>query len=190
MATPVNIPNILTYFRLGMVPLVAIVFALQWYVVALTLFFLAGFTDLIDGAIARRLNQRSERGAILDPIADKALMWVTFYCLASVREVPWWLFWLTVLKDLIVVGGIGYLKWRQAPFAYQPIIWSKVATLAQIVTGTLGLIDFTFPHRVFFAYPIYDFVVGGVYITAILIFITALDYVRKGLEIVQQRESG
>ncbi|MBI2345886.1 MAG: CDP-alcohol phosphatidyltransferase family protein [Deltaproteobacteria bacterium] len=178
----------MTYFRLTMVPLFVAAFSLRWYTTALVLFFLAGFTDLVDGAIARWLNQRSDLGAVLDPVADKLLMWAAFYCLATVRILPWWLFWLMVVKDAVVVGGIAYLKWRAIPFAYEPILWSKWATLAQIVTGTFGLIDFTFPGHAFWRYPVADFVSGGIYITGCLILITALEYSRKGLEIIQQRQ--
>lgn len=183
-----SIPNLLTYFRLAMVPLFAFCFARQYYIAALIIFFLAGFTDLIDGAIARFLNQRSDLGAILDPVADKTLMWAAYICLASVRIVPEWLVWLMLVKDFIVLGGIGYLKWRKIPFTYEPILWSKCATLMQIATGTFGLIDYILPGHAFWRYPITDFVWGGVYVTGVLIFVTALEYVRKGLEILQNRQ--
>lgn len=183
-----SIPNILTYFRLLMVPVFAVCFGDHWYRTALLVFFLAGLTDLVDGAIARFFNQRSELGAILDPIADKTLMWAAFVCLATVRILPWWLVWLTLMKDGIVLAGIGYLKWRRIPFTYEAILWSKCATLAQIATGTFGLIDFVLPGHAFWVYPVSDFVMGGIYVTGVLVFVTTLEYIRKGLEILQRHQ--
>ena len=180
-----NLPNILTFSRLLMVPIFAVCFFYHYYLAALLIFFLAGLTDLVDGAIARFLNQRSALGAALDPVADKTLMWAAFICLATVRVIPWWLVYLTLIKDAIVLGGVGLLKWRKVPFTYQPILWSKCATLAQIVTGTFGLIDFVLPGYAFWRYPISDFVMGGIYVTGVLVFVTTLEYIRKGLEILQ-----
>ena len=74
MAT--NLPNLLTYFRILLVPLVVIALYLEedagnW--TALALFAIAGITDWLDGYLARAWNQTSNLGRMLDPIADKSL---------------------------------------------------------------------------------------------------------------------
>ena len=76
-----NLPNILTLSRMVMIPLFALFFYLEFtahYFVALAVFALAGFTDLLDGKIARKYNLVTNLGKFLDPIADKALVATAF----------------------------------------------------------------------------------------------------------------
>lgn len=189
IAAPVNynIPNMLTFFRLGMVPIFLGAFFLRWYAVAFACFVLAGGTDLVDGYIARRLGQGSRLGAILDPIADKLLMAATFVSLASIHLVPWWFVGFMLFKDVFILAGIGYFMLRKLPFDYQPVFWSKAATLLLIIIGTFGLLDLVFPGVAIGDYPLGDFMFGGVYVTAGLILITVLTYLLRGLEILQRK---
>lgn len=72
-----NIPNILTFFRLGAAPLLALLIAIDGEtgaIVSAVIFLLAGITDFFDGRIARAMNAESRMGRILDPIADKILV--------------------------------------------------------------------------------------------------------------------
>ena len=74
---PLNLPNILTWMRIGMIPLFIAVFYLPhaWaFPLAAIIFALAGITDAADGYLARRLNQQSRFGAFLDPVADKLMV--------------------------------------------------------------------------------------------------------------------
>ncbi len=183
-----NIPNLLTYFRLSMVPVFLATFLLGHYTTALVIFFVAGGTDLIDGYIARRLNQRSKIGAMLDPLADKLLMVTTFICLGTVDAVPWWFVTLMIVKDVFVVAGVGFFWWKKLPFRFEALFWSKAATLFLVCIGTLGLVDLVFPGIAFFVYPVSDFVFGGTFVTAVLIVITILEYLRHGMELIGRAE--
>ncbi len=72
-----NLPNILTWMRIGMIPLFIAVFYLpfSWaYPLSAIIFAVAGITDAVDGYLARRLNQQSRFGAFLDPVADKLMV--------------------------------------------------------------------------------------------------------------------
>ena len=74
---PINVPNALTSFRILAIPLVVLVFYLpfEWARPASGILFgLAGVTDWLDGYLARRLNQTSNFGAFLDPVADKLMV--------------------------------------------------------------------------------------------------------------------
>jgi CDP-diacylglycerol--glycerol-3-phosphate 3-phosphatidyltransferase len=74
---PLNLPNILTWLRIGMIPLFIAVFYLPYvwaFPLAAIIFALAGATDAVDGYLARRLNQQSRFGAFLDPVADKLMV--------------------------------------------------------------------------------------------------------------------
>ncbi|HET20256.1 MAG TPA: CDP-diacylglycerol--glycerol-3-phosphate 3-phosphatidyltransferase [Chromatiales bacterium] len=77
---PLNLPNILTWMRIGMIPLFIVVFYLpapwdSWaFPLSAIIFAVAGLTDAVDGYLARRLNQQSRFGAFLDPVADKLMV--------------------------------------------------------------------------------------------------------------------
>lgn len=183
-----NIANLLTYFRLAAVPFFVLAFARGWYAAAFILFTLAGASDLVDGYLARRLRLNSPMGALLDPIADKLLMAATFIGLGVIHIIPWWFVGLMLVKDIFIMAGIGYFKWAKIPFHYGSIFWSKATTLLLIIMGFFALLDLVFPGvAIFGTYPIGDFVVAGVYITAVLTLVTTLEYLRKGLEILAKK---
>lgn len=77
-----TIPNILGYFRLLLLPVIGVAVVEDWYGVKVTLLAVSGLTDFLDGKIARRFNQVTELGKVLDPIADKLTLCVLFLCLA------------------------------------------------------------------------------------------------------------
>ena len=82
------LPNIISYTRIALVPLVFGALLDARFGLALMLFVAAGFSDGLDGFLARRFRWHTELGAILDPIADKLLLIATFAALASVGVVP------------------------------------------------------------------------------------------------------
>ena len=87
-----NIPNMLTLFRIAMIPVLVVVF--YWsefknqHVVLASLFFFIGITDLLDGYLARKLNQQSEFGAFLDPVADKLSVSIALVLIISAHPGP------------------------------------------------------------------------------------------------------
>jgi cardiolipin synthase (CMP-forming) len=184
-----NTANILTFFRLLAVPLFCWTFFKAQYGAAFTLFLFAGISDLVDGYIARRFNQRTKLGAMLDPIADKLLMVSTFLGLATIAIVPWWFVVVMVGKDLLIITGIGLLKLTKTPFQYRAAFWSKATTLCLIVLGTLALLDLVFPNVTIGVYPVADFVFGGIFVTAGLMVITTLIYLQRGLDLASRRRA-
>lgn len=182
-----HLANILTVGRLALVPFFLLFFLLGFYPGAFIVFVLASFTDLIDGSIARFFKQHSQLGALLDPIADKLLMIATFACLASIRIVPTWFLILIVFKDVTIMSGIGALKILKIEVKYEPFISSKLSTLAQMALGTLALGSLWNPAFQFGAYPLIDFVEGLIYATSVLVVVGLLQYVRKGIEILQEK---
>jgi CDP-diacylglycerol--glycerol-3-phosphate 3-phosphatidyltransferase len=86
-----NLPNLLTFLRIGLIPVFVVVFylPLSWsHIAAAALFALAGATDWLDGYLARRLGQTSAFGAFLDPVADKLMVGVTLVLLVDVNPTP------------------------------------------------------------------------------------------------------
>lgn len=108
-----NVPNIISIFRLTLVPFIVITFFVDsipnnmtW---ALVLIFISGVSDYIDGFIARKCNLVSELGKILDPLADKLTQVVIFICLYFSGIIPWWLALVFIAKEcLMIAGGIKF----------------------------------------------------------------------------------
>lgn len=135
-----NLPNAVTLFRILLVPafLVAVIYGRL--AIALVFFSVAGFTDLLDGLLARRYGHETVLGSFLDPVADKLLMTVSFISLAIIGLLPPWLGVLVVSKDLFVIVGVAVLHFSGQPVAAVPTLWGKQTTFLQIVTVGLVLL--------------------------------------------------
>lgn len=128
-----QIPNIITVFRVLLVPPVGWALLTAQYQLAFWLFFVAGFSDALDGFLARYFKWQSKFGATLDPIADKMLMIVTFYCMAWQNLIPWWLFLAIFLRDLIILGGAAAYQFVTRNLQMEPILLGKLNTFLQIL---------------------------------------------------------
>src|SRR5574341_875774 len=105
-----TVPNQLTFLRFVFLPFFIICIWYNRYDWGLGVLIAAGVTDLLDGVLARRLNQKTELGAYLDPIADKLLLSSSFLLLALKHKVAWWLTILVLARDgLILVTAVAIL---------------------------------------------------------------------------------
>jgi len=131
-AALLTVPNIITFARLCAVPLAVWLVLQHRMAEAFYLFLAAGISDAVDGWLARR-GAGSALGAILDPVADKALLVSMYITLAAVSDLPDWLAILVVFRDIVIVGGVLMLAVTGQPVAIRPIMVSKLNTLMQIV---------------------------------------------------------
>lgn len=99
------VPNLLTLFRLLFLPLPVICIAYGKDNFALALLGVAIATDVLDGYFARKLNQISELGKILDPLADKIGVAALVIALTAYRDFPWWAAAIIVGRDLLLLIG-------------------------------------------------------------------------------------
>lgn len=128
-----NLPNVLTVARMLLVGPLVYLLLTDRYGAALVLALVSGVSDWLDGALARRFNWQSKFGGILDPLADKTLMIAVYATLAWLDHLPAWLFWLAVMRDLVIVsGGLVYHHWIE-PFRAEPTRLSKFNTLCQVL---------------------------------------------------------
>ena len=149
----INLPTSLTLLRVGLIPLLVVVFYLPWnwhHVAAAGIFALAGFTDWADGYLARRLGQETRFGAFLDPVADKLIVVVALVLLLQRQATPEF-----ALPTMIIIGRelvISALReWmaelgQRASVAVSGI--GKVKTTLQMVAITALLVfdrDGAFP---------------------------------------------
>jgi cardiolipin synthase len=135
----INIANLFTFLRLGLVPFVVRAILLGNHLAALVLFIAASITDVIDGALARGFSLATPAGAYLDPIADKCLLSGIFLALGSSGKVPWWFVGVVFGRDLyILVGVLGFLALTKVK-KFPPSLWGKVSTFAQISTAVVWM---------------------------------------------------
>src|SRR5210317_987714 len=131
-----NLPNLLSLLRIFMVAPFLIAMIYDRHGLALVLFVVAGFTDFLDGYLARRLQQKSVLGTFLDPLGDKLLSTVAFIALSVQGLLPAWLAVIVVAKDLYVALGAGILHYSGNLTVALPSFWGKFATLALVLLGT------------------------------------------------------
>jgi len=127
------LPNVLTFLRILLTIPFAMALYYEHFSSALVLFFVAGFSDGVDGFLARHFNWRSRFGAIADPLADKILL-VSAYLMLSVTGVfPWWLFALVIGRDLVIVSGALAYHFLVGRYEMRPSWLGKLNTFVQIV---------------------------------------------------------
>lgn len=142
-----TVPNALSLLRLAGVPLfVWLLLGPHNDIAALIVLAVAGLTDLLDGKIARRFNQVSRAGQILDPAADRLYILSAIVALAIRDIIPWWLVIALALRDLVLLGCVPFLRTRG--YTSLPVHYvGKVATFLLMYAFPLlflGELDGTF----------------------------------------------
>lgn len=134
MASPIfTVPNQLTFLRLGFLPFFIIFVYYNRYGWALAILMAAALSDLLDGLLARRLNQKSALGAYLDPIADKLLLSSSFFILAVKDRIDWWLTILVFSRDVLILVAAAVILAVVGYRPFPPSIYGKTTTGAQII---------------------------------------------------------
>jgi cardiolipin synthase len=138
MPPALTIANLLTVLRLILIPVFVTTLYYQQFRWALAIFITAAITDGLDGLVARTLNQRTQLGAILDPMADKLLLVTAFVILSLPRwslidPIPFWLTVTAISRDAIIVLGAAVINMTTGFSRFRPSIPGKLNTLVQIV---------------------------------------------------------
>lgn len=108
-----HVPNILTIIRFLLIPII-IIFAIQDnYVATIVVLILSGFTDILDGYLARKFNLISDFGKLMDPLADKATQVTTLAVLAIQKIIPLWILIIVLLKELLMISGASFLYGKE-----------------------------------------------------------------------------
>jgi cardiolipin synthase len=128
-----DIPNMLTIMRLLLVfPLVFLLLQ-EYYGIALLIFFIAGISDGLDGYLAKKYQWTSVFGAVADPIADKLLMVTSYFVMCWQLHLPWWLFVIILIRDLVIVSGGLFYNHLFGLNEVVPTYLSKTNTFLQIL---------------------------------------------------------
>jgi cardiolipin synthase len=165
----ITIPNLLTFLRMALIPVFAILLYYGQSGWALLTFFVAGISDGVDGFIARRFNQESELGTILDPIADKLLMTTAFIIMTLPNvfpptrhlPVPFWVTASVIGRDILIIAVAGAIFIITNFRGFKPSWLGKASTVVQIAAVCLILVAAVFPAlRSFYLPTVYTTVVA------------------------------
>jgi cardiolipin synthase (CMP-forming) len=141
MNTILTVPNLLTFHRMALIPVFASLLYYGYSQWALIVFIIAGISDGIDGFLARKFNQESELGTIIDPIADKLLMTTAFIILTMpnvltpVRHlpVPFWVTAAVIGRDVLIISVAGAINIMTGFHGFRPSWLGKLSTLVQVI---------------------------------------------------------
>jgi cardiolipin synthase len=135
-----GLANWLTLLRIVLIPVFVTLLVYRRPGLALGVFALAAFTDLLDGYVARRRGSQSRLGAFLDPMADKLLLTASFVTLTYLRILPAWITILVISRDVILVVGALLIHMVGGRIHPRPTWAGKAATFFQITVVLTGLL--------------------------------------------------
>ncbi|MGA9542198.1 MAG: CDP-alcohol phosphatidyltransferase family protein [Candidatus Sulfotelmatobacter sp.] len=140
-------PNQLTLLRMVFVPFIVIELVDGRYFWALVLFVIAGFSDGLDGLLARKLHQQTLLGQYLDPIADKLLLSTMFLVLSILHKIPWKFTVLVFSRDTSILAASAVLFAIAGLRNFRPSIFGKANTFSQIAAVFFVLLSCIRPGR-------------------------------------------
>ena len=184
-----TIPNLLTFLRMALVPVFASLLFYGYFGWALFVFFFAGISDGVDGFVARRFNQQSELGTILDPIADKLLMTTAFVILTLPNILPadnkhfpvaFWVSAAVIGRDVLIVTVAGAINIMTGFHGFKPSWLGKLSTTVQVFAVALILLATVFK---------YSFYLPTVYfIVVLLAFVSGIHYIFHVAKLMKDAE--
>ena len=142
---------------------------------ALGIFLLAVTLDVLDGYVARKFNQETKAGAILDPLADKILLISAYICIYKISVLfttvrfPIWLVVAVISRDIILLLGFTVIRLFNADIDINPTVWGKMAVFFQSL-AVVGIL---------MQWPVFSL---SWYVILVLVIISGIDYILKGVK--------
>jgi cardiolipin synthase len=181
-----NLPNLLTGLRIFLAVPFVLMIRDGNYVAAIGIYFVAGVTDFLDGYLARKLNQQTTLGRILDPLADKVLITVSYVVMAiphqGVPSIPIWLAAAVISRDVVILIGsaVVYLVTRFKEF--QPSFISKLNTVVELCFIGYFLSSHA-SDKLGFLLHLQSICYGIVLVTVV---VSGLQYIGRGIAILRR----
>lgn len=144
---------------------------------ALAIFLLAIVSDVIDGYLARTMREKTRAGAILDPLADKALLLTAFIFLYKVSRaylgisLPLWVLLTVISRDAIILTGCCLLMIIHKDIPIEPTWWGKLTTFFQMTTVIMIILGLRLAPVAW-------------WLASIFTFISGVDYARRGINLL------
>ena len=191
-----NLPNKLTIFRVILiVPFVilllgsangwgwftAIFGGIMEYIdyIAVAIFIIASFTDMLDGKIARKYNLVTNFGKFMDPLADKLLVCSALICLVEMGRLPAWIVIIIIAREFIISGF--RLVASDNGIVIAASYWGKFKTVSQMIMVVLLLLNIGHPFFVILSTVF-------VWIAVILTVVSLVDYVVKNIGVLKEQK--
>lgn len=189
---PMNLPILLTWARIVLIPLFVGVYYLpaSWLgvpeqnAVATALFIIAALTDWFDGYLARKWNQTSQFGAFLDPVADKLMVAAALLILLKFQRVEEWVALVIIGREIAISALREWMAQIGASRSVAVSSIGKVKTAAQMVAIPLLLFDGVVPLLGVRSAPLGTWLI---YVAAVLTVVSMLYYLRQAWPQIEQR---
>ncbi|MPM98657.1 putative CDP-diacylglycerol--glycerol-3-phosphate 3-phosphatidyl-transferase 1 [bioreactor metagenome] len=140
-----SIPNIISIFRILLIPLFIYTFVTGTgdgrIIYPIIIFIISGISDVLDGYIARTYHMETKLGAVLDPLADKLMLITALICFAVYDYIPYWIVILVALKELFMTGG-GIIAYQRG-IVNRANAWGKMATFLFHISIVMFLVSKT-----------------------------------------------
>ena len=172
-----NLPNLLSLFRLCLTAFFILAMTYQRYTLALVLFVAQAISDLLDGFFARMMHKKTDLGAWLDPIADKVMLVSSYLVFGFQQIIPFWVVAIVLLRDIVVLLGFIGLHLASYRMVPSPSTLGKATTLLQMVTILYLLWSGTREFQIYFFYA-----------TAGLTILSGLQYIVLGFTTLFRKE--
>jgi len=172
-----NLPNLLSVFRLCLTAFFILAITYERYQLALVLFIAQAISDLLDGFFARMMHKKTDLGAWLDPIADKVMLMSSYLVLGFQQIIPFWVVAIVLLRDIVVLLGFIGLHLASYRMVPSPSTLGKATTLLQMVTILYLLWSGMREFQVYFFYA-----------TAGLTILSGLQYILLGFTTLSRKE--
>jgi cardiolipin synthase len=139
---------------------------------ALWVFAIGMLTDWVDGLLARTLNQKTSFGAVLDPIADKLMIFSALLWLTLVKALPWWLVGLLVVRDGWMAMGAFRVRRRGETLPEEPSRFGKYSTFALTTIAVLAFFQMKSPSS-----TLQGYIEALALISGLFIIVSTVQYV-------------
>ena len=179
-----TLPNKLTMLRIILVPFFVAALLYEngdetaFRILALVIFLVASFTDLLDGKIARKYNLVTNFGKFMDPLADKLLVCSALICLVQLEQLPAWVVIIIISREFIISGF--RLVAADQGIVIAASMWGKSKTVSQMISIVLLILNFKdgLPGTLTFV---------SVIVMTVLTVVSLVDYLMKNRQVLTEK---
>jgi cardiolipin synthase (CMP-forming) len=167
-----NIPNIITMVRFLLIPVfVYFFFSENQYSIeiAVAVFILSGITDTLDGYIARRYNQITKLGIVLDPLADKIMLITVLASVTISNNIPIWIIAVVAIKEILMIAGAISL-YNERDIVIPANIFGKISTLLSYIAILAVLFELPYNRTILYSYIAMTTLSLFIYLNRFLVF--------------------
>lgn len=166
-----SIPNIITSLRFLLIPAFAYFFfspVPYGLEIAIIIFLLSGLTDIIDGYIARKYNQITKLGMVLDPLADKLMLITVLISVTISNNIPAWIISIVAFKEILMIIG-AFMLIKGNNIVVPANIFGKLSTLLSYIAIIAILFELPLSRQILYVYVAAAILALGVYFRGFLL---------------------